>query len=111
VHSDERSARWVLLVSAISCACAEACTSRVSSGDAKAEVRPEGNERTRGWFFIGCPDKRTTCTDTAALLCPGGYLVVNAIGEQVAASLAGLPQVKDGELRVRCVASFFRDGR
>jgi hypothetical protein len=100
-----------MLVAAISCACAHGRTSRVASDDAKADVRPEGNDRTGGWFLIGCADKGTNCTATAALLCPGGYLVVNAAGDQIAASLGGLPQVRNGELRVRCVASFFRDGR
>jgi hypothetical protein len=36
---------------------------------------------------------------------------VNATGEQIAASLRGLPEVENGELRVRCMPSFILDGR
>jgi hypothetical protein len=47
----------------------------------------------------------------AGLLCPGGYLVVNTRGYQIEATLAGLPEVHNGKLRVRCMPAFIPDGR
>jgi hypothetical protein len=37
--------------------------------------------------------------------------VVNATGDQIPASLGGLPEVHNAQLRVRCIPGFIRDGR
>jgi hypothetical protein len=94
-----------VLVAAILCACARVSSSR------DLDVRPEGNDDSGRWFLISCPHRGTTCTQTAGLICPDGYLVVNADGYQVAASLAGLPEVRNGQLRIRCAPSFILEGR
>jgi hypothetical protein len=93
-----------LLVAAILCACA-----RVSSAR-DADILTEGSDDSGRWYLISCPERGTRCTQTAGLLCPDGYLVVNADGYQVAASLAGLPEVRNGLLRVRCAPSFILGG-
>jgi hypothetical protein len=105
-----------LLVAAILCACAGAPAPHVSSaGD--VDVRTEGKDDsgtsgTSGtWFLISCPGLRTSCTQTAGLLCPHGYFVVNADGDHIATSLGGLPEAQDGQLRVRCAPSVILGGR
>jgi hypothetical protein len=102
-----RSVCRAVLLARILCACASASEAR----GVHADVRPEADDATGRWFLISCPDRRTTCTRTAGLLCPGGYLVVNTKGYQIDASLAGLTEVHNGKLRVRCMPAFILDGR
>jgi hypothetical protein len=90
-------------------ACANPRGAQVSSAGDVA-VRSEGNDDS-SWFFISCPKRGTSCTQTAGLLCPDGYRVVNVDGYEIPASLRGLPEVQDGALRVRCVPSFILGGR
>jgi hypothetical protein len=92
-------------------ACAHPRSARVSSmtpGD--VDVQFEGGEEPERWFRVVCPSARTSCTRTAGLLCPGGYVVVNGLGGQIQASLGGLPQVQNSQLRVRCLPAFLGDG-
>ncbi len=87
--------------------CGHARSARLSwttQGD--VDVQPEGAEESGRWFRVVCPRARTSCTYTAGLLCPGGYVVVNQVGGQIEASLGGLPQVQDSQLRVRCLPAF-----
>jgi hypothetical protein len=102
-----------LLIAAIPCACAGAPAPHASSAGDVA-VHTEGKDDSASsarWFLISCPGPRTSCTQTAGLLCPDGYYVVNADGDHVASSLGGLPEVQDGELRVRCAPSVMLGGR
>jgi hypothetical protein len=71
------------------------------------EVRYESNAGSAEWFLISCREARTNCRGTAEQLCPGGYFVVNAVGDEIA-TLGGPPEVQNAELRVRCVPSFVR---
>jgi hypothetical protein len=99
-----------LFVAVVLGACASARSGHVSSaGD--VDVRPEGNDDSGRWLLISCAGRRTSCTQTAGLLCPDGYFVVNADGHPIAASLGGLLEAQDGELRVRCAPSVILGGR
>jgi hypothetical protein len=99
-----------LLAAAALCACASARSGHGSSAS-DVDVRPEGNDDTGGWFLISCAGRRTSCTQTAQLLCPDGYFVVNADGRPMATSLGGLVEAQNGVLRVRCAPSVILGGR
>jgi hypothetical protein len=64
------------------------------------------------WALITCRQHAADCADTANLLCPDGYLILDLSGRPMAAAGPRSPvEVYRGTLRVRCVSSVTEEQR